>query len=219
MATFHAAEGRGADGLPERDAGSVRVSGAVESAASRDADALPSPFGRHLWRTAKRFAFAKPVRWVSASARRRGEQCARASSASASSAAGCGGASPAPFLALRAAIFNETLRRLLPVPRSASLARSAGAAKGTARETPTSSTWRKTRLRPATPRPDPVVRGIYRADSLPSERRCPRSRRKAATDAVKFVLQGLHLNAISLLLVQIPCLKEVLTVRRARIHL
>ena len=64
VATFHTAQGRGADGLPERDAGSVRVSGAVESAASRDADALPSPFGRRVWRAAKRFGFAKAARRV-----------------------------------------------------------------------------------------------------------------------------------------------------------
>ena len=46
VATFHTAEGRDKrTGLPRPDAGSVRVSAAIESAASRDADPEPSPFG------------------------------------------------------------------------------------------------------------------------------------------------------------------------------
>ena len=64
VATFHTAEGRDANGLPRRDAGSVRVSAAIESAASRDADPQPSPFGRRTWRAAKRFGFAKARRRV-----------------------------------------------------------------------------------------------------------------------------------------------------------
>ncbi len=65
VATFHTAEGRDArTGLPRRDAGSVRVSAAIESAASRDADADPSPFGQRVWRAAKRFGFAKAERRV-----------------------------------------------------------------------------------------------------------------------------------------------------------
>ena len=65
VATFHAAEGRdGKTGLPRRDAGSVRVSAAIESAASRDADPEPSPFGGRTWRAAKLFGFAKAKRPV-----------------------------------------------------------------------------------------------------------------------------------------------------------
>ena len=65
VATCHTAETRDPKtGLPERDAGSVRVSGAMESAASRDADPRPSPFGQRVWRAAKRFGFAKARRRV-----------------------------------------------------------------------------------------------------------------------------------------------------------
>ena len=65
VATFHAAEGiDGKTGLPRRDAGSVRVSAAIESAASRDADPEPSPFGGRTWRAAKLFGFAQATRRV-----------------------------------------------------------------------------------------------------------------------------------------------------------
>ena len=65
VATFHTARKRdGKTGLPLRDAGSVRVSAAIESAASRDADPEPSPFGGRTWRAAKLFGFAKAKRRV-----------------------------------------------------------------------------------------------------------------------------------------------------------
>ena len=65
VATFHTAEGRDkSTGLPRRDEGSVRVSAAIESAASRDADPQPSPFGQRVWRGAKRFGFANATRRV-----------------------------------------------------------------------------------------------------------------------------------------------------------
>ena len=65
VATFHTAEGRDKkSGLPQRDEGSVRVSAAIESAASRDADPQPSPFGQRVWRDAKRSGFPKAARRV-----------------------------------------------------------------------------------------------------------------------------------------------------------
>ena len=48
---------RNADGLPERDPGSVSYSAAVESAASRATDPLPSPFGQRAYREAQRRGF------------------------------------------------------------------------------------------------------------------------------------------------------------------
>ena len=44
--TVWTAETRNADGLPQRDPGSVSYSAAVESAASRPTDPLPSPFAQ-----------------------------------------------------------------------------------------------------------------------------------------------------------------------------
>ena len=65
VATFHTAEGRDKrTGLPRRDAGSGRVSAAIESAASCDADPEPSPFGGRVWRAAKLFGFASAKRRV-----------------------------------------------------------------------------------------------------------------------------------------------------------
>ena len=46
LVTVWTAETRNADGLPERDPGSVSYSAAVESAASRPTDPLPSPFAQ-----------------------------------------------------------------------------------------------------------------------------------------------------------------------------
>ena len=42
----------------------MRVSAAIESAAARDADPQPSPFGRRVWRAAKLFGFAAAKRRV-----------------------------------------------------------------------------------------------------------------------------------------------------------
>ena len=47
VAVFHTAERRNPKtGLPEREAGSARPTAAIDSAASRDADAVPSAFMR-----------------------------------------------------------------------------------------------------------------------------------------------------------------------------
>lgn len=65
VAVFHTAERRNPKtGLPERDADSARHTAAIDSAASRDADAKPSPFAQRLWRAARRFGFAAAKRQV-----------------------------------------------------------------------------------------------------------------------------------------------------------
>ena len=58
------AETRNADGLPERDPGSVSYSAAVESAASRPTDPLPSPFAQRAYREARRRGFDTAARRV-----------------------------------------------------------------------------------------------------------------------------------------------------------
>ncbi len=58
LVTVWTAETRNADGLPERDPGSVSYSAAVESAASRPTDPLPSPFAQRAYREARRRGFA-----------------------------------------------------------------------------------------------------------------------------------------------------------------
>ena len=64
LATVWTAETRGADGLPERDPGSVSYSAAIESAASRGTDPLPSPFAQRAYREARRRGFDTAARRV-----------------------------------------------------------------------------------------------------------------------------------------------------------
>ena len=52
------------DGLPERDPGSVSYSAAIESAASRGTDPLPSPFAQRAYREARRRGFDTAARRV-----------------------------------------------------------------------------------------------------------------------------------------------------------
>ena len=69
LATVWTAETRNADGLPERDPGPVSYSAAVESAASRPTDPLPSPFAQPVYREARR---PLPHRGAARPHRRRG---------------------------------------------------------------------------------------------------------------------------------------------------
>ena len=55
---------RNADGLPARDPGSVSYSAAVESAASRPTDPLPSAFAQRAYREARRRGFDTAARRV-----------------------------------------------------------------------------------------------------------------------------------------------------------
>ena len=64
LATVWTAETRGADGLPQRDPGSVSYSAAIESAASRGTDPLPSPFAQRAYREARRRCFDTAARRV-----------------------------------------------------------------------------------------------------------------------------------------------------------
>ena len=64
LVTVWTAETRNADGLPERDPGSVTYSAAVESAASRATDPLPSPFAQRAYREAQRRGFDTAARRV-----------------------------------------------------------------------------------------------------------------------------------------------------------
>ena len=57
LVTVWTAEGRDQKGLPRRDLGSVSYSAAVESAASRDTDPLPSAFAQRVHREARRRGF------------------------------------------------------------------------------------------------------------------------------------------------------------------
>ena len=54
LCTVWSAEGRDAEGVPVRDAGSVSHSAAIESAATRDTDATGSAFARRVEREARR---------------------------------------------------------------------------------------------------------------------------------------------------------------------
>ena len=58
------AESRNPKGRPQRDAGSVRYSAAIESAASRDTDPEVSPFGRRVRREVARRSYAEAPRRV-----------------------------------------------------------------------------------------------------------------------------------------------------------
>ena len=64
LVTVWTAETRGADGVPERDPGSVSYSAAIESAASRPTDPLPSPFAQRAYREAQRRGFDSASRRV-----------------------------------------------------------------------------------------------------------------------------------------------------------
>jgi hypothetical protein len=64
LATVWSAEGRDEHGLPERDAGSIRYSAAIESAASRDTDPQPADFAQRALREATRRGFQKAERRV-----------------------------------------------------------------------------------------------------------------------------------------------------------
>ena len=65
LVTVWTAEGCDKKGLPRRDLGSVSYSAAVESAASRDTDPLPSAFAQRVHREARRRGFdAAPRRVV-----------------------------------------------------------------------------------------------------------------------------------------------------------
>ena len=57
LATVWTAEGRDKAGRPVRDRGSVSYNAAVESAASRDTDPLPSAFAQRAYREAQRRGF------------------------------------------------------------------------------------------------------------------------------------------------------------------
>lgn len=58
------AETRDPEGRPVRDEGSVSYSAAIESAATRDTDRVPSPFARRVQREAQRRGFLKAERQV-----------------------------------------------------------------------------------------------------------------------------------------------------------
>ena len=62
LVTVWTAEGRDAAGTPVRDAGSVSYSAAIESAAQRDTDELPSEFAARVEREATRRGFDRAAR-------------------------------------------------------------------------------------------------------------------------------------------------------------
>ena len=64
LVTVWSAEGRAKDGTPERDAGSVTYSAAIESAAQKDTDATPSAFAARVRREATRRGFDRTARRV-----------------------------------------------------------------------------------------------------------------------------------------------------------
>ena len=64
LVTVWTAATRNTDGLPERDPGSVSYSAAVESAANRATDPLPSPFAQRVYREARRRGFDTAARRV-----------------------------------------------------------------------------------------------------------------------------------------------------------
>ena len=64
LVTVWSAEGRDEEGTPVRDAGSVSYSAAIESAASRDTDKVPSEFARRVDREARRRGFDQAGRRV-----------------------------------------------------------------------------------------------------------------------------------------------------------
>lgn len=64
LVTIWSAEGRDKDGTPERDPGSVSYSAAIESAAQRDTDEIPSEFATRVQREATRRGFDMAARRV-----------------------------------------------------------------------------------------------------------------------------------------------------------
>ena len=64
LCTVWSAEGRDADGTPVRDPGSVSYSAAMESAAQKDTDDMPSPFAARVEREATRRGFDRAARRV-----------------------------------------------------------------------------------------------------------------------------------------------------------
>jgi hypothetical protein len=62
LCTVWSAEGRDADGVPVRDAGSVSYSAAIESAATRDTDTTTSAFAQRVAREARRRGFDRARR-------------------------------------------------------------------------------------------------------------------------------------------------------------
>src|SRR6266542_3931050 len=62
LVTVWTAEGRDDDGTPVRDAGSVTYSAAIESAATRDTDEVPSEFAQRVTREARRRGFDQAQR-------------------------------------------------------------------------------------------------------------------------------------------------------------
>ena len=62
LCTVWSAEGRDEEGTPVRDAGSVTYSAAIESAASKDTDEMPSAFAARVAREAQRRGFARAAR-------------------------------------------------------------------------------------------------------------------------------------------------------------
>ncbi len=64
LVTVWSAEGRDEEGTPVRDAGSVTYSAAIESAATRDTDAVPSEFAQRVDREARRRGFDRAPRRV-----------------------------------------------------------------------------------------------------------------------------------------------------------
>ena len=62
LCTVWSAEGRDADGVPVRDAGSVSYSAAIESAAARDTDATGSAYAQRVEREARRRGFDRAGR-------------------------------------------------------------------------------------------------------------------------------------------------------------
>ena len=64
LVTVWTAEGKDKDGIPQRDAGSVTYSAAIESAARRDTDEIPSDFAQRVVREATRRGFDEATRKV-----------------------------------------------------------------------------------------------------------------------------------------------------------
>ena len=64
LAVFWTAEKVNAKGRPDRDLGSVRVTAAIESAASRPTDPEPSPFAQRVRRLAESCSYADAERRV-----------------------------------------------------------------------------------------------------------------------------------------------------------
>ena len=64
LVTVWTAEGRDGAGIPVRDPGSVSYSATIESAATRDTDAVPSEFAQRVDREARRRGFDRAPRRV-----------------------------------------------------------------------------------------------------------------------------------------------------------